>query len=177
MPTLTCGPLLTSGVLLVHLHLMVKLIPTSTSPMVYQAAGQNQCYIRDLAFNNMLNDHSEQGVLKYLCIHKTFGILLISLTPYYNIYILHYNKIIFQTVEDPLEQRDLFDSRPDIVRRLLSKIDKFKQLSVQNVFQTPIGVTPQTTTSFGIYTVPRFDFCTPSIDFPLRPRNASCNSN
>ena len=80
--------------------------------------------------------------------------------------------------DDPLEQRDLFDQRPDIVQKLLAKINHFKRISKQSVFSLPGPVNNVTTQiMFGDVTVPRFGYCTPATDFPHRPRNASCNAN
>ncbi|XP_067950981.1 arylsulfatase B-like [Watersipora subatra] len=85
-------------------------------------------------------------------------------------------RCLFNLRDDPLEQRDLFNSRPDIVRRLLGKIDYYKRESAQPVYKNPVIDSSITVTTLGPYTVPRFDFCNPSIDFPLLPRNPVCNS-
>lgn len=94
------------------------------------------------------------------------------------IYVLLHHIVLFTITEDPFEQRDLFNSRPDIVQKLLARINQYKRISKQNIFAAPSLPNPSNTQiMFGDVLVPRFDYCTPHIDFPLRPRNASCNAN
>ena len=85
-------------------------------------------------------------------------------------------KIIFLLTDDPNEQRNLFDERPEIVSSILDKIDLAIDQIQQNVYSNSSGVTPLTTQSLGDLLIPRHDYCTPAVDFPLRPNPASCSA-
>ena len=77
---------------------------------------------------------------------------------------------------DPLEQRNLFDDEPEIVSRLLKKINRAKRNSVQNTHSPPQPADSSNTRLLDGVLVPRLGYCDPAVDFPLIPQNSSCLS-
>lgn len=90
---------------------------------------------------------------------------------------VHSNSISrgFSVSDDPLEQNNLFDAKPQVVSFLKSRIDYYRSIMVQNTFSFPLAVDNVTTTFLGEIRVPRHDYCKPSVDFPLEaPTDPTC---
>ena len=77
---------------------------------------------------------------------------------------------------DPLEQINLFDTKPKIVSRLLMKINKAKHNSVQNTYSLRLLPDSSNTLPLDGVLVPKPGYCDPAVDFPLIPQNSSCLS-
>ncbi|XP_067949759.1 arylsulfatase B-like [Watersipora subatra] len=83
-------------------------------------------------------------------------------------------RCLFNLANDPSEQHNLFDDNPSIVYLILGKIYAAKIKSVKPVYRTTLGANDVTTQPFGEYIIPRHDYCTPSIHFPLESNDLVC---
>ena len=77
---------------------------------------------------------------------------------------------------DPLEQHNLFDDEPEIVSKLLMKINRAKRNSVQSAYSPPLPPDSSNTLPLDGVLVPKPGYCDPAVDFPLIPQNSSCLS-
>ena len=83
-------------------------------------------------------------------------------------------------IGDPFEQKNLYDTRPDIVRRLMSRIDHWRRQRAKAVYRpnSADNISDGTTFSIGNQTVQRIGYCSPKTDFPLtHVRDADCYPN
>ncbi|XP_067932852.1 arylsulfatase J-like [Watersipora subatra] len=85
-------------------------------------------------------------------------------------------RCLFNVVDDPSETRNLYDEKPEIVAMLMKKIRKAKREAVKPVYSPTLGLTNRTVQPFGEYVVPKQNYCTPSVDFPLLPIDPVCYS-
>ncbi|XP_067948893.1 N-acetylgalactosamine-6-sulfatase-like [Watersipora subatra] len=83
-------------------------------------------------------------------------------------------RCLFNVIDDPNETKNIYDDEPAIVSMLIRKIEAARRVSVKAVYHPPLGPTNFTTQQFGPYLIPRDDYCTPSIHFPLEPADPKC---
>ncbi|XP_067948653.1 arylsulfatase B-like [Watersipora subatra] len=83
-------------------------------------------------------------------------------------------RCLFNVRDDPSETRNLYDLKPQLVEKLIRKIQQAKEDSVTAVFRPAVGVSSATTQLWRGFTIPRHDYCTPETDFPLRPVSSAC---
>ncbi|XP_067948889.1 arylsulfatase B-like [Watersipora subatra] len=83
-------------------------------------------------------------------------------------------RCLFNVIDDPNETKNIYDDEPAIVSMLIEKIEAARRVSVKAVYHPPLGPTNFTTQQFGPYLIPRDDYCTPSIHFPLELADPKC---
>ncbi|XP_067948875.1 arylsulfatase B-like [Watersipora subatra] len=83
-------------------------------------------------------------------------------------------RCLFNVIDDPSEQHNLYDDEPEIVAMLIDKIQAAREEAVLPVYHNTLGITPMTTQDFGPYKIPRHDYCTPAIHFALEPTLEEC---
>ncbi|XP_067948882.1 arylsulfatase J-like [Watersipora subatra] len=83
-------------------------------------------------------------------------------------------RCLFNVIDDPSETVNLFDEKPKMVERLLEKIEAAKKDSVKPVYIPSLGTNDTTVETWGSYLVPKHDYCTPTVQFPLVSNDPSC---
>ncbi|XP_067948377.1 arylsulfatase B-like [Watersipora subatra] len=85
-------------------------------------------------------------------------------------------RCLFNIAEDPSETRNLYDEMPEMVEKLVAKIQQAKRESVKPVYRTTLGPIVGYTVRYfeDEYLVPKHDYCTPSEHFPLVPNEPEC---
>ncbi|XP_067949396.1 arylsulfatase B-like [Watersipora subatra] len=83
-------------------------------------------------------------------------------------------RCLFNVVDDPSETKNLYDDEPEIVEKLIKKIEQAKIDSVKPVYRPSIGANDLTVTPFEDQLVPKHDYCVPAVHFPLEPTDPSC---
>ncbi|XP_067948351.1 arylsulfatase B-like [Watersipora subatra] len=83
-------------------------------------------------------------------------------------------RCLFNVVDDPSETTNLYDDEPELVAQLLERIEEAKMDAVKPVYRASLGISDATTMTFVDHLVPRHNYCTPSVHFPLEPTDSVC---